>query len=149
MHREPDDLDRLVARVWKQLALGTERTMAQDVAFGFRQLIDMIEKALSPSVNDPTTACQSLDALHDLLRRLATRAPAPEAVCGPDGTVRLLIPRYQFADLLDITVRETCQYGSDAAQVPDRIARMLADLADAARPEHQAAVERWMSVVSQ
>lgn len=146
VYGRPDDSDRVVERMWKQVELGTERTMAQDLAFGFRQLIDIIEKALSPSVNDPTTACQALDALHDLLRRLVIREPVSEAVCGPDEVVRLKIPRYQFADLLDSTLRETCRYGSDAAQVPDRVERMLADLADAARPEHQAAVRRWMAV---
>ena len=144
VHGEPDDLDRLVAGARKQLTLGTERSMAEDVAFGFRLLVDMIEKALSPSVNDPTTACQALDALHDLLRQLATRAPVSEAICGPDGEVRLVIPRYQFADLLEVTVREARTYGSDAAQVPDRIDRMLADLAEAARPEHRDAVRRMM-----
>jgi uncharacterized membrane protein len=46
-------------------------------------------------------------------------------------------------------MREICHYGSDSAQVPERIARMLADLSDAARPEHQAAVRHWMSVVSE
>jgi len=142
VHGEPDDLGRLVDATRKQMEFGTERTLQQDVAFGFRQLIDMIEKALSPAVNDPTTACQALDALHDLLRRLATRPPVSEAVYGPDGALRLVMPRYQFADLLEATVREALRYGSDAAQVPERIDRMLADLGEAARPEHRDAVRR-------
>lgn len=142
VHGTPDDLDRLVDGTCKHLEFGTERTLQQDVAFGFRQLIDMIEKALSPSVNDPTTACQALDALHELLRRLATRAPVSEAVRGPDGELRLVMPRYQFGDLLQVTVCETLRYGSDAAQVPERIDRMLADLAEAAHPEHRDAVRR-------
>ncbi|MDQ4021525.1 MAG: DUF2254 domain-containing protein [Actinomycetota bacterium] len=57
----------------REVVLADERTMEQDVAFGFRQLVDVAERALSPSVNDPTTACQAIDVLHDLLRRLATR----------------------------------------------------------------------------
>lgn len=118
------------------------------MAFGFRQLIDMIEKALSPSVNDPTTACQALDVLHDMLRRLATRPPVSEAVRGPDGEVRMVIPRYQFAELLNATVRETLAYRSDAAQVPERVGRMLADLDDVARLEHRDAVRRSRAEVS-
>jgi uncharacterized membrane protein len=144
---EPDDVDRVATRTCRQITLATERTMSQDLAFGFRQLIDIVEKALSPSVNDPTTACQALDAMHDLLRRLATRAPACETVCGPDGAVRLVIPRHQFADLLDVTLREVWRYGSEAAQVPERVARMLDDLAEVARAEHQAAVKHWIRVV--
>ncbi len=43
--------------------------MEQDLAFGFRQLVDIAERALSPSTNDPMAACQAVDVLHDLLRQ--------------------------------------------------------------------------------
>lgn len=46
--------------------------MEQDLALGFRQLVDIAERALSPSTNDPTAACQAVDVLHDLLRRLVS-----------------------------------------------------------------------------
>jgi len=82
------------------------------------------------------------------LRRLATRASATEAICGPDEKLRLVIPRYQFTDLLALTVRETCTYGSHAAQVPERIDQMLADLATVARPEHRDAVRQSMREVN-
>ena len=59
-----------------EVAQDTERTMEQDLAFGFRQLVDIAERALSPAINDPTTACQALDVLHDLLRLLGRPAPA-------------------------------------------------------------------------
>ncbi|UQX09903.1 DUF2254 domain-containing protein [Candidatus Mycobacterium methanotrophicum] len=147
LHGEPDDVDHLVKRANKQLVLGAERAPEQDLAFGFRQLTDVADRALSPSTNDPTTACRALDALHTLFRRLATRPPAPEAVCGPDRAVRLVMPRYQFSDLLDMTMTEVWHYGSDEVQVPERVARMLDDLAEVARPEHQEAVKRWIDVV--
>ena len=50
--------------------------MQQDAAFGLRQLVDLAAKALSPGINDPTTAVQAIDQIHDLLRRLVTR-PLP------------------------------------------------------------------------
>lgn len=147
VHGEPDDFDRLVDKACKQVALAAERTPEQDLAFGFRQLVDIADRALSPSTNDPTTAARTLDTLHDLLRQLAMRGRASEVRSGPDGAVRLVIPRYQFADLLDMAMREIWNYGSDELQVPDRITRMLNDLAGVARPEHQAAVRRWLQVV--
>ncbi len=49
------------------------RTRGQGLAFAFRQLVDIAQRALSPAINDPTTAVQAIDVLHDLLRRLATR----------------------------------------------------------------------------
>ena len=57
----------------EHVALGIERTMEQDPAFGFRQLVDIAQKALSPAVNDPTTAVQAIDLMHDLLRKIAAR----------------------------------------------------------------------------
>lgn len=53
--------------------LDPERTITDDVGFGFRLLVDIAENALSPGVNLPTTAVQCIDQLHDLLRRLVTR----------------------------------------------------------------------------
>lgn len=148
VHGEPAEPDQLAKRAFRQVALDTERTMEQDLAFGFRQLVDIAERALSPSVNDPTTACQSIDALHDLLRRLATRPNPPQEVTATDGALGLVVPRYRFADLLAVTVGEIWHYGREAAQVPARLAAMLADLADAARPEHRSAVAHWAQLLA-
>lgn len=144
VHGEPADVDPLAVRACRSVALDAERTMEQDLAFGFRQLIDIAERALSPAVNDPTTACQVIDALHDLLRRLATRHDPQAQLPGPDGQPRLLVPRYDFADYLEITMAEIWRYGSDAAQVPARLISMLTDLEHAGLPEHRAAIQRWV-----
>ena len=50
------------------VALGVERTIEQDPAFAVRIMVDIAIRALSPAVNDPTTAVQVLDHLEDLLR---------------------------------------------------------------------------------
>ena len=135
------DID--AARVLAEVALDTERTMEQDLAFGFRQLVDIAERALSPSTNDPTTACQALDMLHDLLRRLCTRHLPTGRLSDPDGSLRLIVPQYSFADFVDLAIREIWRYGSDAAQVPGRISAMLADLSAAALPEHLPVLRQW------
>ncbi len=144
-HRGADvDLPGLRRRLHNEIAIDTERTMEQDLAFGFRQLIDIAERALSPAVNDPTTACQVLDALRDLLRRLGTRHLPAGDVTGPDNQVRLRVPQYQFTDFLTLVITEIWRYGSGAAQVPGRIATMLTDLAAAALPAHCPAIRHWM-----
>lgn len=132
----------------RYLAFASERTTEQDFAFGFRQLVDIAERALSPAVNDPTTACQAIDVLHDLLRRLATRPPPSGRFTDAGGQVRLVVPQYSFADLLHVVVAEIWRYGSDAAQVPERLATMLGDLRSVALPEHRDAVEYWLTVVA-
>jgi len=135
------------SRLLAEVAQDTERTMEQDLAFGFRQLVDIAERALSPSTNDPTTACQALDMLHDLLRRLSVRHLPSGRLSGPDGSLRLIVPQYSFADFVDLAVQEIWRYGSDAAQVPGRITAMLADLSAVALPKHLPVLRHWAASI--
>lgn len=123
------------------ISLAGERTTQSDVAFGFRQLSDIAARALSPGVNDPTTAVQALDEAHDLLRRLATRHLPPGAVADAEGQIRLYLPPPLLEDYLALALDEAEQYGADSLQVSERIDRMLADLRTAALPEHRQAVD--------
>ncbi|MDQ3058889.1 MAG: DUF2254 domain-containing protein [Pseudomonadota bacterium] len=83
-------------RAW--VSIGRQRTVEQDAAFGIQQLVDMAVKALSPGINDPTTACMCLDQLCALLTRLASRcAPDPHRL--KDGRLRVIAPAPGFADL--------------------------------------------------
>lgn len=125
------------------ITISSDRDMQQDVAFGLRQLVDIAERALSPGVNDPTTAVQALDQVHDLLRRLARRRLPDGLHRDHDGRVRLVTPPEEFSDYLDLALEEIDQYGAEVLQVQRRIDLLLADLALAARPEHRAAIERW------
>ncbi|SDQ08540.1 DUF2254 domain-containing protein [Quadrisphaera sp. DSM 44207] len=123
------------------VGLGRERSMEQDVAFGLRQLVDIAERALSPGVNDPTTAVQALDEVHDLLRRLAGAPDPSPVVRDEEGTARVVVERAGFADHLDLAVDEVLHHGADSVQVPPRLLAMLDDVLDAARPEHRAVLE--------
>ena len=124
------------------VAQDRERRLHDDVGFGFRQLVDIAERALSPGVNDPTTAVQALDQLHDLLRRLATRPLRTGVHVDDAGQVRLVLPPERLDDYLQLALEEIRQYGSSAVQVQRRIDRLLDDVAAAALPEHRAAVQR-------
>ncbi len=139
---------RLDEEILEHIALDSERTSEQDLAFSFRQLVDIAERALSPAINDPTTACQCLDVLHDLLRRLGTR-PLPDGQwADADAVVRLTVPQYRYCDFLDLAVGEIWHYGSDAAQVPHRLAALLADLSASALPEYQHDLRRWAEQIN-
>lgn len=94
-------------RLLSELAQDTERTMEQDLAFGFRQLVDIADRALSPATNDPTTACQAVDALHDLLRRLCTRHLPSGRLCDADGSLRVVVPQYRFVDFVDLRCKRS------------------------------------------
>ncbi|HYN29533.1 MAG TPA: DUF2254 domain-containing protein [Dermatophilaceae bacterium] len=132
----PDD-DRLRAAVH----LGRERSMDQDVGFGLRQLVDIADRALSPGINDPSTAIQAIDQLHDLLRRLASRRLEPWSRRG-EGGGSLVVPTPAFADYLHLAVDEVARWGADADRVQRRLSVMLQDLHDAALPEHRGVIGR-------
>ena len=52
--------------------IGDERTTEQDPAFAVRIMVDVAIRALSPAVNDPTTAVQVIDYLGETLRQIGT-----------------------------------------------------------------------------
>ena len=133
---DSDAIDEVRAAV----SLGSERTLHQDAAFGLRQLVDIALRALSPGINDPSTAVLALDRLHDLLRRLATRQfPSRERVV--EGTVRLVLPRPGWEDYVRLAVDEIRQAGDGQIQVDRRLRSMLEDL-HSITPEDRLAVLR-------
>jgi uncharacterized membrane protein len=116
--------------------------MQQDPAFGFRQLVDIAEKALSPAVNDPTTATQALDRIHDLLRRVA-RAPVPTGhQRDDDGVLRLVTRVATWDEMVALACDEIRAYGGASHQVQRRMRTMLADLTTVVGPEGRPALER-------
>jgi uncharacterized membrane protein len=137
------DDDRMVELV----SFDLERTLEQDLAFAFRQLVDIAQRALSPGVNDPTTAVQAIDVEHDLLRRLASRPPESGCHADPEGTVRLVVPVLGFGDYLDLAIGQIWPYAVDKVQVPERVRALLEDLARVARPEYRSVIGRWADAV--
>jgi uncharacterized membrane protein len=121
----------------RAVTLRNQRTATADVAFGFRQLVDIAERALSPGVNDPTTAAQALDQIHDLLRRLGTRPLADGAHRDQGGAVRLLVPTPGWSDLVALALDEVRHWGGDSLQVRARLRTLLEDLLTAV-PAHRA-----------
>jgi uncharacterized membrane protein len=132
-HAGPGALD--TEAVLRHIGAGPERTMSQDPMFGFRQLVDIAERALSPALNDPTTAVQSLDRIHDLLRRIAVR-PQPTGVHADDqGRPRLFVPVPTWDDFVHLACDELRHYGSSSIQLVRRMRAMLEDLLQLVPPE--------------
>ncbi len=86
-HGEPTDRDGEL--VEKAFVIGRNRTIEQDVGFGIRQIVDMGVKALSPGINDPTTACSCLHYLSAIIIALGGRQ-ITTPVCFVDGRTRVL-----------------------------------------------------------
>jgi uncharacterized membrane protein len=110
--------------------------MGQDAAFGLRQLVDVAVRALSPGTNDPTTAVQAIDRIHDLLRRLADREiPASSRMV--DGRLRAILPRPDWDDLVRLAIDEIRLAGEGQLQVARRLRAVLMDLASIAPEARQ------------
>ncbi len=105
-----------------------ERTIEQDPEFALRIIVDTAIRALSPAVNDPTTAVQALDALEVLTRELASRDLDASLALGEDDQVRLVWRSASWADLLELAFSEIRAYGAGSVQVCRRLRALLEDL---------------------
>ncbi|MDP2264015.1 MAG: DUF2254 domain-containing protein [Hydrogenophaga sp.] len=112
----PDEQKRL--RAW--VSLGRQRTVEQDPAFGFQQLVDMAVKALSPGINDPTTACMCVDQLSALLVRVATREP-PAQCRWHEGVLRLVTPATELGELVRLSFAAIIRHSSKNIEVLHRV----------------------------
>ncbi len=102
-----DDSRRLTGLI----AVGRQRTAQEDVAFGIRQLVDVALRALSPGMNDTTTAVMCIDHLMAILARLAGRRIESRHLSA-DGVVRLLTRGPTYADFIGESFDQIRQNGA-------------------------------------
>ena len=130
--------------LWQAIHLSEERTFEQDPKYPIRLLVDVAIKALSPAVNDPTTAVQAIDQIEDLLRRLGRRNLEDVHARDDEGIVRLIYPNPDWEDFLRLSFDEIRQYGASSVQVMRRLRSALAGIAESLSDETRiAAIERY------
>jgi uncharacterized membrane protein len=130
------------AKLRGAVALGTERTIEQDPALAIRIMVDIADKALSPAVNDPTTAVQVLNHLSDVLRLIGSVDFTQSRWTGVPGVrTGFVLPVRTWGDYLTLATTEIREYGASTIQVLRRLRAMLEELREEVRPEHRAAVE--------
>lgn len=110
------------------VAVGTERTLEQDPRFIFRILVDIASKALSPAINDPTTAVIALDQIDNLLQCLGKRHLGDGMVNDAELTLRLAFGTPDWPDFVTLAVSEIRQFGGSSIQVNRRLRAMLEHL---------------------
>lgn len=126
----PTDRQTLAALVNRHLFLGVDRTESTDLAFGLRQLQDVATRALSPGVNDPTTAVLAVHQMAAVLCRYASHPLGDEVLHDADGTVRVAAPRPGFHALLELAVGATRRYGRADPEVVAALLTLLIDVAE-------------------
>jgi uncharacterized membrane protein len=147
VHGEPRDLDE--DRLHAALVLALEPTLDEDVAYGVRLLVDIAERSLADSpFQDPTTAVQAIDRLHDLLRQLARR-PIPDGLCrGGDGEVRLAVFVMTWDAYVHLAFDEIRLAGAGSPQVTRRLKAALTDLRSLALPDRIAVLDEQLELLA-
>lgn len=110
------------------VAIGIERTLTQDPRFAFRILVDIANKALSPAINDPTTAVLALDQLDSLLHCIGERRLDEGLDRDRDGRLLLVFDTPNWPDYVMLAVSEIRQFGEGSLQVSRRLRAMLEHL---------------------
>jgi uncharacterized membrane protein len=129
----------------RAIRFGFERTSEQDPKYPIRLLVDIAIKALSPAINDPTTAVQAIDQIEDLLRRLGGHDLDAGYAFDADGVLRLIFPMPTWEDYLVLAFDEIRHYGADSVQVVRRLRSALVGLADSMTDDTRiGAVQRYL-----
>lgn len=134
-----NDLENSVRETF---VLGPERTLQSDIELGLRQMADIGIKALSPAINDPTTAMICIDRLSEALVHFARRVRPWPVRSGNDGSVRVILGGPSFADLTEVAFAQIRHYGAGDAIVAAHLARTLGRMQVQVPAEHRAILAR-------
>jgi len=137
--RQPLDERALAAGI----VAGDERTFKQDPKYAIRLVVDIAIKALSPAINDPTTAVQALDQIEDLLLRLGRRNLDIDTFDDTTGRLRLVVPFPTWDDFLLLGLAEIRAYGSGSVQVMRRMTALIKNLTEVLPANRHEALRRW------
>jgi uncharacterized membrane protein len=133
--------------VRRAIAIEDERTIDQDPLYALRLLVDIATRALSPAVNDPTTAVQVLDRIEAVLRLLAAKDLSAGVIRDGRGTVRLVVPLPGWDDFVAVACTEIREFGAPSVQVARRLRALLVDLVRDLAPSRRPALEHELDLL--
>jgi len=123
--------------------IGDERTFEQDPKYALRLVVDIAIKALSPAINDPTTAVQALDQIEDLLIRLGQCRLRINDYRDAQGALRLVVPFPMWEDYLRLALDEIRFCGASSVQVMRRMNALIENLTAVLPAKRHAALRYW------
>jgi len=109
--------------------IGSARTMQQDVEFGIIQIVDIALRAMSPAVNDPSTAISCVDQISRIMIIWLSRVSPPSYYYAPPHVLRLFMPWISFDGLLDTAFEQIRHYAAADVAVSLRLMRALDHIA--------------------
>lgn len=139
--RNEERLASVRAKVAGALETGIERTATQDIGYGLRQLTDVVVRALSPGINDPTTAVHGLNSCSASLCELAGYRLGRRILQDDRGIPRVVLARPDLPELLDLVCSQPQHYGAGDPAVVERLLLLLRELAwVVVLPSHRKAI---------
>ena len=137
----PKDL----ANLRRAYAIGSDRTIEDDLLYGIDLLAEVAMRALSPGINDPRTAANAVDYIGDLLRRLA-RSPLPTVTIRDGaGRIRVWLPTISFQRILDNGIRDVARAAEAHPDVLVTMATMLQEVMGHALPERRSGLRELVA----
>ena len=144
-----DAVERLSKDPRDEVKLGPQPTLQQDVSFGVRQLVDVALKALSPSLNDPSTAVNCIHRITEVLLEAGRRSEPPTTHLGKAGAVRLVAPQHDFGDLVGLAFDQIRAFGGERLYVVLALVESLGELQDDLPAERHAPIRREVDLVAE
>ncbi|MBX9825417.1 MAG: DUF2254 domain-containing protein [Xanthobacteraceae bacterium] len=129
------------------VAFGAERTMEQDPTFAFRIVIDIALRALSPAINDPTTAVLAIDQVHRLLRLVGQRDLRTDEILDRSDRLRVVVRTPNWDDFVNLAITEIRMCGASNMQVVRRLRAMIENLMQTLPAHRHAELERQLSLL--
>jgi uncharacterized membrane protein len=129
------------------VAFGPERTIEQDSTFAFRVIVDIAIKALSPAINDPTTAVLAIDQLHRLLRLVGGRHLHGDVLLDAQGVPRLIVRTPDWDDFVALAFSEIRLYGAGNFQVARRLRAMIENLLEVLPQARHSALQHELALL--
>ncbi len=115
-------------RLKSHVAFGPERTLEQDPTFAFRIIVDIALKALSPAINDPTTAVIAIDQLHRLLRKAGNKSLRTDEIIDKAGQLAVIFRTPNWQDFVHLAFTEIRLCGAQNIQIARRLRAMIENL---------------------
>lgn len=139
--------DALADRLSDHLTVGDQRSLEQDVAFGIRQLVDVALRAISPGINDPTSAADCIQRVGQVLVAAGMRDQPERCVHDDDGSLRVLVPHRDFDELTELAFDQMRQYGHGNADVLVTMLDTLYVVASALPPARRVPLQRQATLI--
>ena len=127
-------------KIRSAITVGPERTRYQDVERGIIELTDIGVRALSPGLNDPTTALVCVDRLMEIMARIGRRQLPARERAGGDGKLRVIARRPTWPDLVHLAYAGLRHYSGPHPIVTIELARSLVRLAAVVPQQRQRAL---------